>query len=159
MPEGVLEEPKLKSVSPYFTLVIQTDAGLGVTKLVLKGPKSPAVVKESATIGFYYKDGKYIFKIGAGEKAFDPTDLSNELKAFFSGANSKGQKGPNPVRLPNKNDLLRADGTFKTFESYELEVRLRATTPQLYTSRFPKLPRPLYEELVRFYQTGGAPTP
>lgn len=156
-----MEEPQLKEVKPYLMLTIQTDAGLGITKLVLKGPKLPGV-NELPTIGYYFQDGKYVFKIGGGETAFDPAHLSKDLKAFLDGDHSKRQNGPVPFRMPSKTDLRHSDGGYKSFENYEIEVRLRAQSATqadlLYSSRFPRLPRELYQELIRHYlKEDGSP--
>jgi hypothetical protein len=150
-----MEEPQLKSVKPYLMLTIQTDAGLEITKLVLKGPKLPDV-KESPTIGYYFQDGKYVFKVGGGETAFDPAHLSRDFKAFLDGNHKeRANNGPVSFRMPSKTDLRRTDGSYKSFESYELEVRLRAYSATqadlFYSSRFPKLPKEIYQELIRHY--------
>jgi hypothetical protein len=113
-------------------------------------------------IGFTRKGDKFILKIGVGEYVVAADQLADELKAFFGGASNSGRAGPVPVIMPKKEELRRAsDGTYRKYIDYVDEVRGRelhtawvgaGKQKQFYKTRWPMLPEPLYDEMIRHFR-------
>jgi len=148
--------PDAPEVQTYVMLVFETDDRQGVTKLAVKGPKLPGV-GASPTIAFHRKGDRYVFEIGGGETTFAPGELSAELKKFLGGSDSGGKTAPVPLRMPGQDQLKHtSDGSYKSFDDYERDVRMRAISAanneKVYAARWPKLPKPLYDALIRHYR-------
>lgn len=142
-------------VKQYFMLEFEFEKGL--TSLKLKGPEIPNTLI-SPTIKVYKKDGKFVFEIGVQVYEFDSEEVGEKLKALFGeGKSSNGPFGPVKIGMPSKSDLKLA-GTYMSFEDYERKVKAMETSVKvgIGSRLFPKMPKPLYEALIRQYRLQDA---
>lgn len=144
--------------SPYFQLVLKTDADLGVSKLELKGPKIPGT-EESPVIAIYRSGKKYVLEIGVGEHTVEAGEIPDELRAFFGGRSKTGKSGPQPVPVPSKAQLKRGDDSYMPYHDYNMRVSTEAAKKSGGTSYHQQrgkvwtpLPKPLYDWLVKCYR-------
>jgi hypothetical protein len=144
------DEFEVKSI---FTLEFGTTKE-GHTELKLKGPEI-ANTHISPTIKLYKKNGKYAFEMGVEVYEIDANEMGEKFKAFFGEAQaSAGPFGPIRIRMPDKWDLRRSDGTYMSFEDYERKVQALGTSERvgIGSLRFPKMAKPFYEALIRYYR-------
>ena len=142
--------PGLPEIKQYALLTFEFDSGDGRAKLTLQGPKVPGIdVAPAIGVG---RDAKsdYHFLIGGGEFVYPPKDLPGELRRLLG--DSGATKGPPaPVRMPTKSQLQKVDGSFMTYEEYELTRKLWHSPVSNLGTVWPPLPPALYQALIDFY--------
>lgn len=140
------------------------------TKLVLKG-QHPAAAATMATTGAsispvlqcIVRGNKVQFSVslegsvalGEEELSFDIHELADELKALLGLKTTK--KVPNTGwAMPTADQLQRKrDGRWKTYNEYMDEYKLRVSSAaggQNWAKLWPKMQKPVYLGLVRYYQ-------
>ncbi len=72
--------------------------------------------------------------------------------------NNTGKSGPVAIRMPEKGDVFFSDGTPKSFEHYKRMVESREFSLKKGDYKnpsplFPKMEKPVYEMLIRYYKT------
>lgn len=143
-------------VEHYFQLEFGTNKH-GHTELKLKGMEISGS-HTTPTITVYKKNGKIAFDLGVEIHEVDVNELSDGLKAYFGEKNDSGKSGPVPIRMPEKGDLFFTDGTPKSFEYYQRMVADRQFSLKMGENKmpsplFPKMEKPIYEMLIRYYRT------
>jgi hypothetical protein len=147
-----MAEPE--EVKSYFTLEFGTDEK-GNTEIKAKGPEIPNT-QTSPTIKLYKKNGKYAFEIGIEVHEIDVNEVGEKFKAYFGEASpAAGLSGLVKIRMPDRWDLARGDGTYLSFDDYERKVKNYEVSAGsgIGNVKFLKLPRPVYNSLVWYYRT------
>jgi hypothetical protein len=115
------------------------------------GPKVPGIgVAPTIGIGRDAK-GNYHFLIGGGDFVYPPSQLPGELRRLLGGGTGTPKGPPTPVKMPSKNQLQKADGSFRTYEEYERDRKLWHSAGSNFGTIWPPLPPVLYEILIDYY--------
>lgn len=144
---------QLPPIEQYAVLTLNLDGGVGRAKLSLQGPEAPGIGVSGAIGVGRDAQGNYHFMIGGGEYVFPPKDIPGELRRLLGDAGG-GNSAPPPsaVRMPNRDQLLRPDGSVMTYGDYELNRKLfHQEGLNVGGPTWPPLPRVLYEALTDFY--------
>jgi hypothetical protein len=151
-PPGPPDSPGFQQ---YAVLTFTLGGGGKGAKLTLQGPKAPGIGL-APTIGIGLdKSGNYHFLIGAGDFAYPPKDVPNEIRRLLGGSGGGANGPPQAVAMPTADQLKRADGSFMDYDVYDQQRRMfHSGLPGDSGPIWIPLPRAVYKALIDFYSTG-----